>query len=169
MKLREYKKEDSAIIGRWVRTEEELYLWSADRFNIFPLLENTIEEKYRPQIESKRFFPLTAIDEDERPAGHFIIRYPKEDDNSRIRFGFVIVSPQLRGKGYGRQMLTLGLDYARNKFTANTVDLGVFANNESARHCYEAVGFREYARRQCILPIGTWECIDMEQPLHPTP
>ena len=36
------------------------------------------------------------------------------------------------------------------------------ANNESAQHCYSAAGFREYSRRQCEMPVGTWECIDME-------
>ena len=66
MILRPYKKEDSAIICKWLRTEEELYKWSADRFNKFPLLENDIEDSYVPQIESGRFFPLTATDESDR-------------------------------------------------------------------------------------------------------
>ncbi|MCR4721254.1 MAG: hypothetical protein K5655_05970 [Lachnospiraceae bacterium] len=37
MLLRDYKKEDGAIIASWLRTEEELYKWSADRFNKYPL------------------------------------------------------------------------------------------------------------------------------------
>ena len=32
MVLRNYIKEDAAIICKWLRTEEELYRWSADRF-----------------------------------------------------------------------------------------------------------------------------------------
>ena len=44
MILRNYKKEDSPIIATWLRTEEELYKWSADRFNKYPLKENDIEE-----------------------------------------------------------------------------------------------------------------------------
>ncbi len=39
MVLRTYKKEDSAMICKWLRTEEELYRWWADRFNKYPLLE----------------------------------------------------------------------------------------------------------------------------------
>ena len=37
MRLREFKQEDAKIIAGWLRTEEELYRWSADRFNKYPL------------------------------------------------------------------------------------------------------------------------------------
>ena len=42
MILRKFKLEDSAVISKWIKTEEELYKWSADRFNKFPLDENDI-------------------------------------------------------------------------------------------------------------------------------
>ena len=162
MILRNYKKEDSPIIARWLRTEEELYKWSADRFNKYPLEENDIEENYALQIESGKFFPLTAEDEEGNVIGHFIIRYPREDDDSSVRFGFVIVDPKLRGKGYGKEMLLLGVEYVKENLSVNRIDLGVFENNEKAKHCYEAVGFKEYNIRDCKLPIGNWKCIDME-------
>jgi len=162
MILRAYKKEDSPIIATWLRTEEELYKWSSDRFNKFPLEENDIEENYAPQLLTGRFFPLTAEDEEGNVIGHFIIRYPREDDDSSVRFGFVIVDPKLRGKGYGHKMLQLGVEYVKENLSAKRIDLGVFENNESAKHCYEAVGFKEYNIRDCELPIGNWKCIDME-------
>ena len=162
MKLRAYRKEDAAVICKWIRTEEELYRWSADRFNKFPLFENDIEDNYRPQLEGGRFFPITAIDENGIVIGHFIIRYPKEEDDSSVRFGFVVIDPDIRGKGCGKEMLRLGIQYVRDNLNANRIDLGVFENNEGAKKCYEAVGFREYNRRECEMPIGTWICIDME-------
>ena len=162
MKLRAYKKEDAALICRWIRTEEELYRWSADRYNKFPLSEKDIEINYLPQLEGGRFFPITAIDDNGIVIGHFIIRYPRDDDNSTLRFGFVIVDPRLRGKGYGKEMLRLGIKYVKDNFTVKKIDLGVFENNESARKCYESVGFKECSRREFEMPIGTWTCIDME-------
>ena len=60
MKLREFKQEDAKIIAGWLRTEDELYRWSADRFNKYPLSGEDINESYGPQKESGRFFPLTA-------------------------------------------------------------------------------------------------------------
>lgn len=162
MILRAYKKEDSPIIATWLRSEEEVFKWSSDRFNKFPLEENDIEENYAPQLEAGRFFPLTAEDEERNVIGHFIIRYPREDDDNSVRFGFVIVAPEFRGKGYGKEMLLLGVEYVKENLSAKRIDLGVFENNESAKHCYEAVGFKEYAVRDFELPIGKWKCIDME-------
>lgn len=162
MKLREFRNGDADIICKWIRTEAELYRWSADRFNKFPLTGEDIIENYAPQTASGRFFPLTAVDDDGAAVGHFIIRYPREDDDSSVRFGFVIVDPELRGKHLGSTMLRLGIEYVRDNLRAKRIDLGVFTGNDSAQRCYEAVGFKEYSRRLCELPIGTWECIDME-------
>ena len=162
MTLREYRKEDSAVIAAWIRTEEELYKWSADRYNKFPLSGDDIDRSYAQQLETGRFFPLTAVDDNGNAAGHFIIRYPREDDDSSVRFGFVIVDPALRGKGYGKEMLWLGIEYVRKNLPASRIDLGVFDNNISAKLCYQAAGFKEFASRVCAMPIGTWTCIDME-------
>lgn len=161
MKLRAYQKEDAEIICEWLRTEDELYRWSADRFNKYPVSGNDINDNYAPQLETGRFFPLTAVDDQGQVIGHFIIRYPRNDDES-VRFGFVIVDPALRGKGCGKEMLRLGIAYVREHLHAARIDLGVFENNESARRCYEAVGFAAYGTRDCEMPIGTWRCTDME-------
>lgn len=162
MVLRIYKKEDAPIIAEWLRSEKELYKWSADRFNKYPLSGKDINENYAPQIETGRFIPLTAVNDDGEVVGHFIIRYPHDDDDRSVRFGFVIIDPALRGKGYGKELLRIGVEYVKENLNATRIDLGVFENNESARHCYEAVGFTEYAQRKCEMPIGIWNCADME-------
>ena len=162
MILRDFIKEDAEIIAGWLKTEDDLYRWSADRFNKFPLYGEDINQSYEPQKESGRFIPLTMVDEDGKVSGHFIIRYPKEDDDSTVRFGFVIVDPEIRGKGLGREMLRLGIEYVKTIPGVKRIDLGVFENNPVAMSCYEAVGFKEYATRLCEMPIGTWNCIDME-------
>ncbi len=162
MILRNYKKEDAHVIVGWLQSEEELFKWSADRFNKYPLSGEDINENYAPQLETGRFIPLTAVNDDGEICGHFIIRYPKDDDDSSVRFGFVIIDPTLRGKGYGKELLRLGIEYVKDNLNATRIDLGVFENNESARRCYEAAGFTEYARRECRMPIGIWNCADME-------
>lgn len=162
MILRAYTREDSPVIAGWVRTEEELYRWSSDRYGFFPLLPYSIDENYIPQLQTGRFIPLTSVDEEGRPVGHLIIRYPNENDDSSVRFGFVIVDPEIRGKGYGRELLRLAIDYVRNNLTATRIDLGVFVNNPKARRCYESVGFTEYGAHVIDTPFGPWDCIDME-------
>jgi len=162
MKLRAYEREDSPIIASWVRTEKELYQWSADRYGFFPLLPYSVDEHYVPAMESGRFIPLTEVDDDNKVVGHLIIRYPKEDDDTSVRIGFVIVDPEERGKGYGRELIRLAVEYVKNNLTAKRVDLGVFDNNPKARNCYEAVGFKVYGSHVIETPFGTWNCADLE-------
>ena len=162
MILRAYRKEDSGIIAGWLSTEEEFYKWSADKYAGFPLGEDDIDNNYRPQMKTGRFIPLIALDEENRIIGHFVIRYPDEKDDTSVRFAFVIVKPELRGRGYGKEMLTLGIEYVKDHLSAERIDLGVFAINKNARACYESIGFREYGRHNWQLPVGLWECVDME-------
>lgn len=162
MKLRNFKKEDAPIIAGWLRSEEELFKWSADCFNNYPLTGDDIIENYTPQIENGRFYPLTAIDANGDVIGHLNIRYPREEDESSVRFCFVIVNPDRRGNGHGKELIQLAIEYAKEHLNATRIELAVFENNESARRCYEAVGFVEYAKSEYKMPIGTWNCTEME-------
>lgn len=51
-------------------------------------------------------------------------------------------------------------------FFASIVSLGVFENNPSAIHCYEAAGFHRasLSETECYECLGEmWNCIEMEQ------
>ena len=162
MMLREYQEEDAAVIAGWIRSQDELYQWSADCFCKYPLSGKDIDEYYEPQIEWERFYPLTAVDENGDLIGHLAIRYPDDSDGYSVRFAFVIVNPSFRGKGYGKELLQLGIEYVKKYFSAWRIESGVFENHESARHSYETAGFQELARRKRELPIGIWNLIEME-------
>ena len=56
---------------------------------------------------------------------------------------FVVVDKIKRGKGYGKEMLNLALQYAFQITGAKAVQLNVFNENASAKQCYEKVGFVE--------------------------
>ena len=162
MRLRAYTKEDSPVIAKWVRTEKELYQWSASIYGFYPLLPYSIDDNYVNAMKSGRFIPLTAVDDEGRPVGHFIIRYPTENDDSSVRIGFVIVDPNIRGKGCGRELMKLAVDYVKDNLTATRVDLGVFENNPKAKKCYSSVGFKDYGSHTVETPFGQWYCTDME-------
>lgn len=74
------------------------------------------------------------------------------------RFGWVIVDDTLRGKGYGKEMLLLGLKYAFDIFKVERVTIGVFENNKSAYWCYRKVGFIETE----IVQGEPWNIVEME-------
>lgn len=145
LNLRPYKSCDSEYIAKWLADEDVYWKWGGRRFGPFPLCAKAIDEKYLLHngdcIEQDNFYPMTAFDES-GVAGHFIIRYIHKDRRI-LRFGWVIVDDSKRGKGYGRQMLTLGLKYAFEILGAEKVTIGVFENNLPAYQCYKAVGFRE--------------------------
>lgn len=162
MKLREYKSEDSKIICSWIKDEKTLFQWSADRIGKFPLLGNELNESYDQANISKDFFPLIAIDENNNVIGHLFIRIPDPEKKEIVRFGFVIIAPELRRSGNGKKMLELALEYAKINLKATKVTLGVFENNPKAQKCYESVGFIPVSKSKINILKTNWVCIDME-------
>ena len=112
------------------------------------------------QYEGDNLFPLTAIVGDET-IGHILLRFPSED-KSVIRFGFVIVDDSKRGKGYGKQMLRLAIDYAQQELGAQKITLGVFCDNLSAVECYKSVGFRITGMDTYSIDGEEWKGLEME-------
>lgn len=161
IRLRPYKKCDAEAIAEWVKDEDVFLKWGGKLFGEFPINADIIDEKYSLKNgdckEEDNFYPWTAIDEENRVVGHFIMRY-LHGDNRILRFGWVVVDPSIRGKGYGTQMLRTGLKYAFEIMDADVVTIGVYENNDIAHECYKKVGFvdREIVEKE------PWNVIEME-------
>ena len=112
------------------------------------------------QYEVDNMYPLTAV-VGGAIIGHILLRYPSED-KSVIRFGFVIVDDSKRGKGYGKQMLRLAIDYAQQELGAQKITLGVFCDNLSAVECYKSVGFRITGEDSYLIDGEEWKGYEME-------
>ena len=163
MKLRDYKRSDSKIITSWIKDEESLYKWSADRICKFPLEGDELNAEYDGVPSGMPIYPLTAVDAKDNVIGHILIRFPDES-RKNARLGFVIVSPDLRGKGQGQVLVRLALQYIGDNFDVDRVTLGVFAKNTSALNCYKACGFVQSGGILSYeMPIGTWDLIEMEK------
>ena len=165
LRLRPYKPCDADYIVSWIKDEDALRKWSSDRFGDYPITSEDINNKYINNngdcIEADNFYPFIAFD-DEGVVGHLILRYT-DDKKKVIRFGFVIVDDTKRGKGYGKQMLTLTAKYAFDILGAEKITLGVFDNNESAYYAYKAAGFVETGEEMfCELFGQQWRIIEME-------
>ena len=146
LRLRPYKSCDAEIIEKWVRDEDIFLKWGGTLFGEFPISAEIIDEKYRLKNgdckEPDNFYPWVAFDEDGRVVGHFIMRYI-HGDRRILRFGWVIVDDAIRGKGYGYEMLSLGLKYAFEILGVDKGTLGVYEHNDRAHRCYEKVGFKD--------------------------
>ena len=161
MRLRPYKSCDADAIAKWIKDENVFRLWGGERFGRFPIDAQTIDDKYCKNngdcAEADNFYPWVAFDEDNNVVGHFIMRYTGGDVR-QLRFGWVIVDDAARGKGYGKQMLLLGVKYAFEILGAERITIGVFENNDSAHWCYRKVGF---ADRETVAS-ELWNIVEME-------
>ena len=79
----------------WCRDEKAFYQWTAGILGSFP-----ISEKEFRFVES--LIPFTAFDET-GIVGFFTLRNPGKTLET-LRFGFVIVNPEMRGKGCGKRI-----------------------------------------------------------------
>ena len=162
LRLRPFVPADASAVVGWITDERMFREWSADRYDHYPITEDDILAQYGPFAGTGAFFPMTAEDET-GPAGHLILRW-LDDARTDLRFGFIIVDPAKRGKGYGREMLRLAQIFAFDVLKAARVSLGVFAQNLPAVHCYRAAGFREADAEPEIFAIlgERWTCVEME-------
>ena len=156
MILRPFNINDAATILSWCKDNHAFRLWSADRYRDFPAKPEEMTEQYK----GDNMYPLTAVVGD-AIVGHILLRFPSED-KSLIRFGFVIVDDSKRGKGYGKQMLRLAVDYAQQILGANRISLGVFCDNLSAIECYKSVGFRIIGEDSYPIDGEEWKGYEME-------
>lgn len=164
LRLRPYKACDAETITKWIKSEYAFRQWSADRYEQYPITPDDMNSYYDKDQNTDRIFGMTAFDES-GVVGHFTMRYPRDNDKSEIRLGFVIVDYEKRGKGYGKEMISLAVRYAFEFLRADKVSLGVFENNTAAIRCYKSCGFREVKldRIESYSCMGeTWNCIEME-------
>ena len=162
MKLRKYKEEDAKYILSWINNEREFRMWSADRYDKYPITENDINTNYKECSRLEKFLPMTLLDDNNNIIGHLILRNPREDI-SIIRLGFIIVDARIRGKGYGKLLIQTAIEYAKNKLNAKEINLGVFTNNTNAYNCYKSCGFKEIKIEKNSLKFKneSWDCAEM--------
>ncbi len=163
MQIREYSAADADKIVAWVSDETTQILWSLGRFGAYPISGDMINFKYFEQngdCEPGCFFPFTATDGGEA-VGHMIMRWT-DRENKVLRFGFVVIDGTKRGKGYGKQMMTLALEHAFGILGARKVTIGVVDSNEGAHKCYLASGFKDVGVSRIAVGGNELNIIEME-------
>ncbi len=165
LRLRPYKACDAQIITKWLKNEYAFRQWSADRYEKYPITPDDMNLYYDRDKNNEKIWGMTAFD-DTGIIGHFTMRFPEGDNFEEIRLGFVIVDDKVRGKGYGREMLSLAIRYAFDFVKVKKISLGVFENNTAAIKCYESCGFQrvKLENTECYHCMGEiWDCIEMEK------
>lgn len=161
--LRQYKPSDAATITSWLKSEYLMRQWCADRYERYPVTPEDMNSYHENYIDEDRSHALTMCDGNEI-LGYITLRTPA-DDSTEQRLGFIIVDDSKRGCGLGKALVSMAVKYAFEELGATKVSLGVFENNPSAIHCYEAAGFHRVSRPEVekYKCLGeTWNCIEME-------
>lgn len=162
--LRPYQPSDAAMIASWLKSEYLMRQWCADRYERYPVTPEDMNAYHARYIDGQCSRALTMTEDDDI-VGYITLRTPA-DDPSEQRLGFVIVDDSKRSRGLGKALVSMAVKYAFETLGATKVSLGVFENNPSAIHCYEAAGFHrvslpESESYECL--GETWNCIEMEQ------
>lgn len=169
LRLRPYKPADAEFVLKWWEGigEDDFMKWGAGKFS-YPLTMEQLEYYYETWgIKETTGWPMTALDEEGRVVGQLLMRIA-DFEAGTLRFGFIVVDPELRGKGYGKQMLTQALRYAHEILGMKKASLGVFDNNPQARKCYEQAGFSLTGEISDYLKAGgrNWAVCEMEAVFH---
>ena len=163
LRLRPYKACDAETIVTWVGDEVAFRKWCADRYDHYPISAADMNAHYDNVAQDDNFYQFTAFDET-GIVGHLIMRFT-DQEKKVLRFGFVIVDPDKRGKGYGKEMLELAIKYAFEILKTEKITLAAFDNNPEAIRCYKSVGFKEVIpdEERSFCPFGEdWKRVEME-------
>lgn len=161
IRLRPFKLSDSEYLLKWVGDEYAFTQWCANKFK-YPLTKEQLTKYYLNYENDEFAWIMTALNEEGIPIGHTLMRMA-DYQNESIHLGFIIIDSMIRGKGYGREMVSLIIKYAFDILKVKRVTLGVFDNNPSAHNCYKAVGFVDQKHLEAIFPYrdDKWGVYDM--------
>lgn len=161
LRIRPYKTKDAEKIRGWIKDAKEHALWCGNLID-YPLTQerlNTMHTQYNSGGEGGMF---TALNREGIPVGFFAIMHTDYKINNS-HLGFIIVDPELRNRGYGRQMVQMAVRYCFCMLFTSSVTLKVYDINEAAHRCYRAAGFADVTHNdQALVFEGeNWGAHDM--------
>jgi RimJ/RimL family protein N-acetyltransferase len=120
----------------------------------FPSTQQDLEDFYQRAVNSRDQVVLAIVDKkSDLHIGNLKLG-PIQWIHRRATFGIM----KFWGKGVGQEATSLAVEYAFTRLNLLRIDLGVFAEHESAVRCYEKVGFKVEGRmRQDLFCNGEYK------------
>lgn len=152
MRLRPYIHAlDFDVIKNWITDPRAHAMWSANQIP-FPLEKASFEAALEAVALKSGDAPFVATADDGEAIGFFCYAVSPESREGKLKF--VVVSPEYRGRGYGREMLALAVKYAFEFTGADAVQLNVFPENAAALRCYQRAGFAQRTLTEGAFAFG---------------
>lgn len=141
MRIRPYiLNKDYESLARWIDDERTHAFWCANLLP-YPMTQKSFHDLLEKNATDWTDCAYMATEDNGQAAGFFCYSVNTKDNIGFLKF--VIIDKTKRGKGYGKEMLNLALQYAFQITGAKAVQLNVFDENTLAKQCYEKVGFVE--------------------------
>jgi phosphoglycerate dehydrogenase-like enzyme/RimJ/RimL family protein N-acetyltransferase len=131
---------DFEKIKDWSTDERSHGMWCGGNF-AFPLERENFLEGLSGFVRRYGDVPLLAVTDRGEPVGFFT--YALDSETKECLLKLVIVKPECRGKGVGREMLALAAERIFSETDAALIHLNVFLENVGAKRCYEHAGFTD--------------------------
>lgn len=131
---------DFDVIKNWILDERTHAMWCANLI-AYPIEKENFASVMEEAATRFGDSPYVATTDDGNIVGFFCFSVNLDSNEGMLKF--VMVDPEQRGKGLGKEMLQLAVEYAFNITKADAVHLNVFPENTRAKKCYESVGFVE--------------------------
>ena len=147
-------------IKNWISDERTHAMWCANLIK-FPIEKENFDQVMLEAAIRFGDSPYVATTDDGKVVGFFCYSVNISTNEGMLRF--IMVDPSQRGKGLGKAMLRLAVEYAFDITKADAVQLNVFLKNTRAKKCYESLGFagRKTEAGAFIFKDETWDRCNM--------
>jgi RimJ/RimL family protein N-acetyltransferase len=133
IQLEKFDKSNYEKLISWIDTAEALMQFAGPSFS-FPLTKEQLDKS----LNDKNKFAFQAIELSTQAMIGYVEIHLKENS---AYLGRIIIEEKLRGKGYGKEIVSYLLYYAFKNLNQSKVELNVFEWNIVAINCYKKMGF----------------------------
>jgi RimJ/RimL family protein N-acetyltransferase len=156
LELQKFETSDFDRLISWIPNEQfliqtcgPLFKWPLDEAQLEKHLEQTESEKPTVYAFNAVIVPENTV------IGHVEIIWIDYEKSNGMLGPILIGDPDLRGKGYGRKIAKLAVDFSFNSIGLNELYLWVFDFNTVAIRCYEKIGFKKCELKESISKPGS--------------
>lgn len=134
MKLNLASDSDISRLMTWFPTKRSVDIWGGPKFR-YPFTPETFREDVH--CRDMDTYCLVDFSGEMLAFGQFYERH------ERINLARLVVAPDRRGRGIGKQLVSLLMERGRKNMTLKEYSLYVYTDNHAAKACYAALGFEQ--------------------------
>ena len=160
--LEKFTRENISQLISWIPDAKALLIWSGSGYD-WPIDRDQLEQTLlKANNFNSKYFLLKFLS-DKSVVGYIEIK-KLDSDEKTARIGRLIIDPNMRGKGLGKEIINSLKEYAHSKLGVQTLTLGVFSFNQIAISLYKKIGFIVTNSKNKSIDFGKekWDLVLME-------